>query len=80
MAVEAVTSKSPIDNRRYAELTELFAGATTGMVYVTAFLSRAAMVPFLREVAWHTEVWIANEPAHLIHFNGDRCFGPHESN
>ena len=72
VAVEAVTNHGPIDNKRYADLTELFAGASAGIIYVTAFRSRASMVPYLRDIAWHTEAWIADEPSHLIHFDGDR--------
>ena len=79
VVVEAVTSHGPVDNKRYAELTELFAGAKPGIIYVTAFPSRAAMAPYLRDIAWHTEVWIADAPSHLIHFDGDRYFGPYEA-
>lgn len=32
---------------------------------------------FLTEIAWETEVWLAEMPDHLIHFNGDRFLGPH---
>jgi type II restriction enzyme len=30
------------------------------------------------KIAWDTEVWIADLPEHLIHFNGDRFLGPRE--
>ena len=79
VVVEVITSDGPIDNKRYAELTELFAGAKAGIIYVTAFPSRAAMVPYLRNIAWQTDVWIADEPSHLIHFDGDRYFVPYET-
>ena len=26
---------------------------------------------------WESEVWIAESPSHLIHFNGERFLGPH---
>jgi adenine-specific DNA-methyltransferase len=29
------------------------------------------------DIAWETEVWIADNPSHMIHFNGDRFLGPH---
>jgi len=38
---------------------------------VTAFLSRKAMVGYLAEIAWETDVWIAEDATHLTHFNGD---------
>ena len=79
VVVEAATSHGPIDNKRYAELTELFAGARTGIVYVTAFPSRTAIARYLTDIAWQTTVWVADEPAHLIHFNGGRLLGPYET-
>ena len=29
------------------------------------------------EIAWETEVWVAESPDHLIHFNGERFLGPY---
>ena len=79
VVVEAVTSHGPVDDKRYAELTELFAAAGAGIIYVTAFRSHAAMARYLGEIAWATEVWIAEVPSHLIHFDGDRFLGPYEA-
>ncbi len=28
------------------------------------------------DVAWETEVWIADNPDHLVHFNGHKFLGP----
>lgn len=75
--VEAVTSHGPVDGKRHAELALLFAGSTAGLVYVTAFPTRAIMSRYLRHIAWETEVWVAEAPSHLIHFNGERFLGPH---
>ena len=75
--VESVTSHGPVDGKRHGELDRLFAGAKAGIVYVTAFPSRAVMARYVNEIAWETEVWCASDPSHLIHFNGDRFFGPH---
>jgi hypothetical protein len=77
LLVESVTSHGPVDGKRHAELTKLFAGATAGLVYVTAFPNRAVMARYLGEIAWETEVWIAETPSHLIHFNGERFLGPY---
>ena len=30
------------------------------------------------EIAWETEVWVADAPDHLIHFNGERFLGPYQ--
>ncbi len=78
VVVEAVTSHGPVDNKRYAELTDLFAGVSAGIIYVTAFRSHSAMARYLSDIAWETEVWIAEVPSHLIHFDGDRYLGPYE--
>ena len=77
LLVESVTSHGPVDGKRHAELAKLFSGSTAGLVYVTAFPNRAIMGRYLGEIAWETEVWVANAPSHLIHFNGVRFLGPY---
>jgi hypothetical protein len=75
--IESVTSHGPVDGKRHAELSHLFSTAIPGLVYVTAFPNRAIMGRYLGEIAWETEVWVADAPSHLIHFNGERFLGPH---
>ncbi len=75
--VEAVTSHGPVSSKRYVELKQLFKDSTAGLVFVTAFLTRKAMLKHLGEIAWETEVWVAEAPSHLIHFNGERFLGPY---
>jgi adenine-specific DNA-methyltransferase len=75
----AVTSHGPVDRKRHIELKELFAKSSAGLVFVTTFLDRAAMGKYLRDIAWETEVWVADAPEHLIHFNGERFLGPYPS-
>jgi hypothetical protein len=77
LLVESVTSHGPVDGKRHDELAKLFAGSRAGLVYVTAFPSRAIMGRYLGEIAWETEVWVADAPSHLIHFNGVRFLGPY---
>jgi hypothetical protein len=77
LLVESVTSHGPVDGKRHAELAQLFAGSVAGLVYVTAFPNRAIMSRYLSEIAWETEVWVADAPSHLIHFNGVRFLGPY---
>lgn len=76
--IEAVTSHGPVNPKRRQEFKKLFAGSKVGIVYVTAFLDRKAMMKYLDEISWETEVWIAETPTHLIHFNGERFLGPYE--
>ena len=77
LLVESVTSHGPVDGKRHQELTAMFATSAAGLVYVTAFPSRALMTRYLAEIAWETEVWVADAPSHLIHFNGSRFLGPY---
>ncbi len=79
LLVESVTSHGPVDGKRHAELAKLFAESTAGLVYVTAFPSRAIMGRYLGDIAWETEVWVADAPSHLIHFNGARFLGPYSA-
>lgn len=77
LLVESVTSHGLVNRKRRAELTKIFAGATTWLIFVSAFPSRAVMVDFPGKIAWETVVWAADEPSHLIHFNGSRFLGPY---
>lgn len=76
--IESVTSHGPVDSKRHNELSTLFANANPGLVYVTAFPDRRTMAKYLADISWETEVWTADAPTHMIHFNGDRFLGPHD--
>ncbi len=77
LLIEAVTSAGAVDWKRRKELKELFKGCKVGPVFVTAFESRRAMQSFLPQISWETEVWVAEAPDHLIHFDGERFLGPY---
>lgn len=79
LLIEAVTSHGPVDGKRYGELMELFTGSIAGLVYVTTFPTRAIMARYLADIAWETEVWVADAPSHMIHFNGVRFLGPYDT-
>lgn len=74
--IEAVHSFGPISKVRLHELYALCDTSHAAPVFVTAFLDRSDFRKFSAEIAWETEVWIADEPDHMVHFNGDRFFGP----
>ena len=78
LLVEAVTSHGPVDSKRHHELATLFKGAKPGLVFVTAFPDRGVMGRYLPAISWETEVWCADSPTHLIHFNGERFLSPYE--
>jgi hypothetical protein len=75
--IEAVTSHGPVNPKRRRELKKLFSKSSAGLVFVTAFLNRHAMLKYLTDISWETEVWVAESPTHLIHFNGERFLGPY---
>lgn len=75
--IEAVSSHGPVNAKRRGELAALFKNSTAGLVYVTAFLDRHAMTKYLGDISWETEVWVADAPSHMIHFNGERFLGPY---
>jgi hypothetical protein len=76
--IESVTSHGPVDGKRYNELKELFKDSTAELVYVTAFLNRKAMAKYIAEISWESEVWVAEAPTHMIHFNGHKFLGPYK--
>lgn len=75
--VEAVTSHGPVSPKRHAELEAALRDCSAGRVYVTAFMDFTTFKAYASEIVWESEVWIAEFPDHLIHFNGDRFLGPY---
>ncbi len=79
MLIEAVTSHGPVDPKRHSELSTLFSAATPSLVYVSAFPNRSMLARHLGDISWETEVWCADTPDHLIHFDGESFLGPYKS-
>ena len=75
--IEAVHSSGPISELRLIQLKKLTQNCKADIVYVTAFLTRPKFRQFMAEIAWETEVWIADNPDHMVHFNGDKFIGPY---
>lgn len=73
--IEAVHSFGPISNERRVDLSAFAQHSKAGLVYVTAFLDLKSFRKCAADIGWDTEVWIAAEPDHLIHWNGDRFLG-----
>ena len=78
--VEAVTSHGPVSPKRVEELEYSFRDCTATRIYVSAFPDFRQFRQHLRHIAWETEVWVAEIPDHMIHFNGDKFLGPKENN
>jgi len=75
--IEAVTSHGPINPKRKIELEELFSKSKAGLVFITAFLTKKTLLKYMQEIAWETDIWVADDPTHLIHLNGERFLGPY---
>lgn len=78
--IEAVHSSGPISEVRLHELQKLLKDSPAELIFVTAFLNRDTFRKWAAQIAWETEVWIADNPDHLIHFNGHKFLGPFKSN
>ena len=75
--LEAASTHGPVDHTRRLELKSLFQYCKAGLVFVSCFADQATMKKYLTDISWETEVWTADHPTHLVHFNGDRFLGPH---
>lgn len=75
--LEAASSHGPVDAKRQAELAALFSGSHAGLVYVSCFPDRAEFRKYVDKIAWESEVWCADHPTHMIHYNGERFLGPY---
>ncbi|MEX0701982.1 MAG: BsuBI/PstI family type II restriction endonuclease [Planctomycetales bacterium] len=74
--IEAVTSHGPMTPKRVIELKAMLADCEVGTVFVSAFPDLSEYRRHINKIAWETEIWIAEIPDHMIHYNGDRFLGP----
>ncbi|MDR2670103.1 MAG: restriction endonuclease [Oscillospiraceae bacterium] len=74
--IEAVTSVGPMSVKRVQEIATMSIECNAEKIYITAFPDRRTYKKFVDQLAWGTEVWIADNPDHMIHLNGDRFIGP----
>lgn len=77
--IEAVTSHGPVSPKRQFELEKMLDNCPAERVYVSAFPDFKEFKRHIDQIAWGTEVWVSEIPDHMIHFNGDKFLGPHES-
>jgi len=76
--IEAVHSSNPISQLRHIALEQFTAQCTAPRIYVSVFENRAAFRKWVADISWETEVWLADSPGHLIHFNGEKFLGPYK--
>ena len=77
--LEAVSSHGPVDGNRHIQLKQLFKRCSAGLIFVSCFPDQATMKRYLTDISWETEVWTADHPTHLVHFDGERFLGPYEA-
>lgn len=73
--IEAVHTSGPMSEIRVFELKKLLKECSAELIFVTAFLTKTEFKKWIIDIAWETEVWIADNPDHLVHFNGHKFLG-----
>jgi hypothetical protein len=76
--IEAVHSSGPMSETRVLELKKMLKDCKAELIFVTSFLTRLEFRKWMLDVAWETEVWIADNPDHLVHFNGHKFLGAYK--
>lgn len=75
--IEAFNSSGPMSEIRILELKKLLKDCTADLIFVTAFISKSDFKKNVADIGWETEVWTADNPDHLVHFNGGKFLGPY---
>jgi hypothetical protein len=70
--IEAVTSVGPVSHTRYVTLEKMLSNCKVRRIYISAFPDSLTYKKFIDDIAWETEIWIADKPNHMIHYNGDK--------
>lgn len=74
--IEVVTSHGPVSPKRLQELEKILSKSAAERIYVSAFPDFKEYLRHARNIAWETEVWLAEAPDHMIHCNGEKFLGP----
>jgi len=72
--IEVVTSHGPLSPKRQVELEEALSECEMKRIYISAFPTFTEFKRHIQNIAWDTEVWISENPDHMIHFNGPKFF------
>lgn len=76
--IEAVHSTGPMDEIRVMKLKKQLEKCTATLIFVTTFLDKKEFKKWAADIAWESEVWIADTPEHMIHFNGYKFLEIHK--
>lgn len=77
--IEAFFTSGPMSEERILELKKSLKDCTAELIFITAFTSKTDFKKNIIDIGWETEVWTADNPDHMVHFNGGKFFGPYES-
>lgn len=77
--IEAFFSSGPMSEERILELKKALKNCSADLIFVTAFISKNDFRKNIADIGWETEVWTADNPDHLVHFNGAKFLGPYKS-
>jgi type II restriction enzyme len=76
--IEAYHSTGQWDDIRLHKIKKKLEGCSANLVFFTAFENKAQFRSKANNIAWETEVWIADNPEHLVHFNGYKFLEIHK--
>ena len=76
--VEAVHSYGQMSEIRVDKLKAKLQDCTANLIFISAFENKAIFRKFSTDIAWESEVWIADTPDHMIHFNGYKFLEIHQ--
>lgn len=77
--IEAFYSSGPMSEERIFELKKSLIGCKADLIFITAFISQTEFKKNVTDIGWESEVWTADNPDHMVHFNGGKFLGPYNS-
>lgn len=76
--IEAVHSSGQMGEIRVKKLKDKLFNCKAELIFISAFENKKSFRKFSDDIAWESEVWIAESPDHMIHFNGYKFLEIHK--
>lgn len=79
--IEAYTSTGELTIERVSKIKEYCRNCPSDVeiIFVTAFATMQKCKEKFLSIAWDTEIWIAEEPTHMVHKNGNKFINAHSN-
>lgn len=79
--IEAYTSTGELTIERVSKIKEYCKDCPKDIeiIFVTAFQTMKKCQQKFLSIAWDTEIWVAEEPTHMIHKNGNKFLDAHSN-